>query len=261
MRSNITSALLGCIAALALSTSPASAAPAAPAQATSAMVRGAHFSPDTPAVDIYLTDLSDGTTTKALSHVGYGDVSDYQRIQPGRYTVDIRPAGTDLATPVTFSLTLDAQPGSAFTALAIGMHDSLEGRVLSDDLTPPPAGWARMRVIQAADRAQLVGITADSGLVPPAQLPFATITGYLTVAAGSWPVTTSSVDDPDITTTTNVALKAGGANTVIVLDGLDPGSIWMRVVDDAIDLPRSGLASTGGGGRSPCRPSMQPHDR
>src|ERR1700753_4423563 len=109
-------ALVGCVAAVALSAAPASAAPPA------AMVRGAHFSPDTPSVDVYLTSFSGGTTTLALSNVGYGDVSKYQRLQPGLYTVGMRSAGASPSTPVVFSWKLDATPGSAFTALAIGMN-------------------------------------------------------------------------------------------------------------------------------------------
>src|SRR6201996_1600885 len=193
-------ALAGCVAVLALNVAPASAAPPA------AMVRGAHFSPDTPSVDVYLTSFSGGTTTLALSDVGYGDVSKYQRLEPGLYTVGMRPAGASPSTPVAFSWKLDAKPGAAFTALAIGMNKSLQGRVLSDDLTAPPAGQSRVRIVQAAHNAQRADITTENGPVFGKAVPFTTTTGYTVVQSGSWLATASASDDPKITTQSNVQL-------------------------------------------------------
>jgi hypothetical protein len=245
MRTRALSALLGCVGALALSTSPAGAAPDPSA---AAMVRGAHFSPDTPSVDVYLTSFAGGTTTLALSNVGYGDISGYQRLQPGLYTVGMRPAGADPSTPAAISWKLDAKPGSAFTAMAIGMHQSLQGRVLSDDLTPPPAGQSRVRIIQAAERVPKADITAENGPVLGAKVPFTTSTDYKTVPAGSWPVTARSTDDPNVTTTTPVTLTAGHAGSVVLLDAPKQG-ISVRFVDDAIgtDLPPTGPVAAGGG--------------
>jgi hypothetical protein len=237
--------LAGCVALVASSTSPVSAAPGADA---SAMVRGAHFSPDTPSVDVYLTNLAGGTTTLALSKVGYGDISSYQRLAPGLYSVGMRPAGADPSTPVAISWKLDAKPGSAFTALAIGMNKTLQGRVLSDDLTPPPAGQARVRIIQAADHASKADVKAANGPTFGTQVPFTTTTDYATFPAGTWPVTARSADDPKVSATTSVTLTAGHSSSIVVLDDPKQG-ISVRFIDDAIgtDLPPSGPVATGGG--------------
>jgi hypothetical protein len=241
-------ALTGCVVAVALSVSPASAAPP---PGNAAMVRGAHFSPDTPSVDVYLTSFSGGTTTLALSNVGYGDVSKYQRLEPGLYTVGMRPAGASPSTPVVFSWKLDAKPGAAFTALAIGMNKTLQGRVLSDDLTPPPTGQARVRIIQAADRATSARVAAGNGPVFGDKVPFAATTDYAPFPAGSWPVTASSADNPKLSSTTNITLSAGHDGSIVVLDDAKQG-ISVRFVDDAIgtDLPPAGPVATGGGSTS-----------
>ena len=63
------------------------------AQAPAAMIRGGHFSPNTPGVDVYLTSFAGKKTTLWLSGVGYGDVSAYQRFAPGLYSVSMRPHG------------------------------------------------------------------------------------------------------------------------------------------------------------------------
>jgi hypothetical protein len=244
MHINTIPALAGCVAAVALSVAPASAEP----QKAAAMVRGAHFSPDTPSVDVYLTSFSGGTTTLALSNVGYGDVSKYQRLDPGLYTVGMRPAGASPSTPVVFSWKLDAKPGAAFTALAIGMNKTLQGRVLPDDLTPPPAGQSRVRIIQAADRAPTAHVAAANGPVFGAKVPFAATTDYAPFAAGSWPVTASSADNPNVTATTDITLPAGHDGSIVVLDDAKKG-ITVRFVDDAVgtDLPPSGPVPAGGG--------------
>jgi hypothetical protein len=184
----------------------------------------------------------------ALSNVGYGDVSKYQRLEPGLYTVGMRPAGASPSTPVVFSWKLDAKPGAAFTALAIGMNKSLQGRVLPDDLTPPPAGQARVRIIQAADRVPAAHVAAEKGPVFGAKVPFAATTDYAPFPAGTWPVTASSADNPKLTTTTDITLTAGHDGSMVVLDDAKQG-ISVRFVDDAVgtDLPPAGPVATGGG--------------
>jgi Domain of unknown function (DUF4397) len=250
MKTQPLAALFACAAALALSAPPAAAQPEPGA---SAMVRGAHFSPDTPNVDVYLTAFKGGTTTLALSDVGYGDISDFMRIDPGLYTVGMRPAGADASTPVVFSYTLDAQPGKYFTAVAIGMNESLQGRVLAEDFTAPPPGQTRVRVIQAASRAPRADITAENGTVFGDDVAFGSTTDYKTVAAGSFPVTARSVDDTSVSTTTNLTLDQGHVTTVALLDGQDSG-IRLQSISDAVGaggpVP-AGPVAAGGGATAP----------
>jgi hypothetical protein len=60
---------------------------AAGAQAGPAQVRVAHFSPDAPAVDVYVND------DKVLSGVEYKTVSKYLELPAGSYDLAVRPAG------------------------------------------------------------------------------------------------------------------------------------------------------------------------
>jgi uncharacterized protein DUF4397 len=245
MRAKTTAALLACVAMGALNAPPASAEPAPQPQA---MLRAAHFSPDTPGVDVYLASFSGSTEKLALSNVGYGDVSDYSALAPGQYTVGMRPHGADPSTPVVFSWTLDAKPGQAFTALAIGMNKTLQGKVLSDDLTAPPAGQSRVRIVQASDTAPRADITADNGPVFGKAVPFTTTTDYSTVPAGTWPVTAVSSSNPAVTTKASETLKAGQANTIVLLDAKG-GGLSMKVLDDAVgvNIPPLGPVQAGGG--------------
>jgi hypothetical protein len=60
---------------------------AAGAQGSAAHVRVAHFSPDAPAVDIYVDD------DKVLSGVEYPTVSEYLQLPAGSYDLAVRRPG------------------------------------------------------------------------------------------------------------------------------------------------------------------------
>lgn len=238
---------IGVVAALATLGTPSAAAEPAPGE-PAAVVRAGHFSPDTPAVDVYLTNFAGGTTTLFLSDVGYGDVSAYERLEPGMYTVSMRPAGADPASPAALSWTLDAQPGDAFTACAVGMSDALRGLVLDDDLSAPPAGNARVRIIAAASNAPTVDIVADGGPVLATAAAFASTSDYSTVAAGSWSVNATSPDKPELRADSTLSLDAGKIATVVVLDKAS-GGITLRMLNDAAGSPQvpAGSVDAGGG--------------
>jgi hypothetical protein len=246
-RSAALAAVAGTLLALALyGPGPAGATGSA---ARVAMIRGGHFSPDTPGVDVYLTSFAGKTTKLWLSGVGYGDVSGYERLKPGLYAVSMRPHGAAPSTPAALSWTLHARAGAAYTACAVGLNAKLHGIVLHDDLAPAPAGQARVRVIQAASRATHATIAAVGGPTIARDVAFATSTHYTDVTAGHYRIKVRAVGDSSVRTTADVTLQPDTVHTVVVLDA--PGSgITVRVLDDAAGaaVPPVGAAPTGGGG-------------
>src|SRR6266700_1000172 len=163
------------------------AASGAPLQ-SSAMIRGAHLSPDTGNVDVYLTAFAGGSTTLWLASVGYGDVSPYNRLKPGLYAVSMRPHGAAASTPAALSWTFTAKADHAYTAAGIGINAHLRGIILEDQLTAPPAGHGSVRIIQAAIRTS-AAVTIKSGSVDSVVLLDGKGTGItirvLTDAAGA----------------------------------------------------------------------------
>src|SRR3954471_16549859 len=94
------------------------ASPAPPAAATdTGMLRMAHLSPDSPAVDVTV----EGSAV-TFDGVGYGDVTDYQALPAGTYTVAVRGAGAgaDPAGRPVLTTTVDVQPGTAQTVAGVG---------------------------------------------------------------------------------------------------------------------------------------------
>jgi hypothetical protein len=81
------------------------------AEADSAFVRVAHFSPDAPAVDVYADD------EPLVEDVSFEDVSEYLAVPAGEYTLSIRPAGEEEEV-ASFDVTLEAE--TPYTGYAIG---------------------------------------------------------------------------------------------------------------------------------------------
>src|ERR1700691_4426037 len=127
----------------------ASAASAAPAGSSVVWLRLAHLSPNTPAVDVYLYSFGDPSAMVVLHHVAYGDVSPYESVASGEYTVAMRAAGAKAASKPVLSTTIDVVNGDAYTVAGVGPFAGLKLQVLDDRLTTP-THKALVRVIQAS---------------------------------------------------------------------------------------------------------------
>jgi hypothetical protein len=205
-----------------------------------------HLSPDTPAVDAYIASVSNPDVKVVLPRVAYGDVSGYQTLPAGAYTVSARAAGADPASPPVLGITVTVTDGSATTIAGVGHFADLGFTVLTDDLTMSPPGRARARVINAASSESPVDLSlAGSG--PLARgLAFAKHTEYVDVPGGPGTLTVAtSSTRADLP----VNLAAGSVYTVLVLDS-SSGGVTVRTVLDAASpgvVPAGGM-ETGAGG-------------
>lgn len=216
-------------------------APSASA-AAGTYLRLAHLSPDTPPVDVVVTSV--GGETAVLNAVGYGDVSSYKQIEPGTYTVQMRPAGQPTAVPIV-SGTFEAQDGSSYTAAGLGPRSDLSVSVLDDDLTLPAPGQARVRVVQGSEQAGDVTIRWN-GTETAGGVGFGAATEYVPVVAGagSFDVVPTTGDPTPVP----VVLDAGGVYSVFVVQR--DGALTGEVRTDALgpDAVPSGGIDTGYGG-------------
>jgi uncharacterized protein DUF4397 len=222
--------------------------------ATGTYLRLAHLSPDTPTVDVLVTSFTGRTTS--LKGVSYGDVSSYQRIEPGTYTVQMRMAGAPDSSPPVVSATLDAEDGSAYTAAGLGPRAQLAVSVLSDDLTPPAAGQARVRVVQGAEQAADVAVRWNGAPVADG-VRFGTATSYYDVPAGRGTFEVTPASGPAVPVELDLAgggiysailvQKADGLGTELRTDALGPGAAPAGGVD-------TGLGGTAPGDGVPAAP-------
>jgi hypothetical protein len=249
-RTRPVAAALAVLAALALPLVGALPASAAPAQT---YLRLAHLSPDTPNVDVTLTSANDPSWSATVTGVGYGAVSDYRSLPAGSYTVAMRPAGAPADSPPVISTVLDAAPGAAYTVAGTGHYTALGLEVLDDELTMPPAGSARLRVVNGAATAPRVDLAVQDGPQIAQGVAFAGATDYKTVPIGRWNVVVSGAGAAPVTLPVDVATNA--TYTVVLLDR--GGSYVAELHKDATGagtVPVGGV-DTGMGGTADAAPA------
>jgi hypothetical protein len=211
------------------------------ASAEEGLLRLAHLSPDTPAVDVYVDSVSDpgdGTALLTVPGVSYGTISDYQGVPAGVYTVSMREAGADPTAPPVLSTTVEVGTEDARTVAGVGRFDDLGLEVLEDDLRLPPSGQARVRVISAAAAAPTLDASVG-GVGVATDLAFAEAGNYAVVPgdAGSLQLTVDGEPSE-----LPLDLAAGSVYSLFVLDRPE-GELTVRTV---LDAAGSGVGPTGG---------------
>ncbi|HZG92486.1 MAG TPA: DUF4397 domain-containing protein, partial [Pseudonocardia sp.] len=149
--------------------------------------------------------------------------------------------------------TLSAEEGRAYTAAGLGLRADLAVRVLDDDLSPPPAGQARVRVVQGAGDAGDVGLRWNGAPMVDA-LAFGSATEYVDVPAGSGSFDVRPARGAEARFA--VDLAAGGVYSVIVVQ--DGDGLAAEVEADAVgpgSVPTGGI-DTGLGGAAAAGPPV-----
>lgn len=217
-----------------------------------AWVRAAHL---VPGVGATAVDLVPDAGTAAVNVVmspdaSYGDVTGYQKVPPGAYTVSVRPDSAASNAPMLERHFVIAN-GQAMTLAVVGTQQSPRLATLLDDLTPPAAGKVRVRVFAAVSAAQELTVQVVSGPTIARSAVLGQATGYRSVPAGRWDLRVTA--DQMKAAQEAVRLHAGGVYTVIALQGAAQ-ALAVKVVTDAAGMPGAlprGGAQTGGGGMAP----------
>ncbi|NUT32156.1 MAG: DUF4397 domain-containing protein, partial [Hamadaea sp.] len=241
--------LTGAAAALAASTVVIAPAHAA----ASGYVRLAHLSPDTPAVDVYLSAQSGGMAEKVFPGVGYGVMSDYLRLPVGGYTVAMRAANAPKSDPPVLTTQVSVAAGKAYTVAGVGRYADLGLRVIADDLTLPRGGKAKVRVVQASVQVPLLDLRLPDGTAIARNVAFASTTDYQLVPPGAWRLAVAPADGRP-PTPAQARLGAGNVYSLLVLDGPDGLTTELRTDATASGgIPIGGVETGAGGTAVPWR--------
>src|SRR3984885_14298940 len=219
------------------------AASAASASTGTGYLRLAHLSPNTPAVDVYLYSFGDSSAMVVLHHVAYGDVSAYESVASGEYTVAMRAAGAASSSKPVLSTTIDVVSGDAYTVAGMGPFKGLRLQVLNDRLKTP-ADKSLVRVIQASMHQNTVTVTAGSKTLG-SNLTFTTVTRYKTVNPGTVTVSATGSTEHGSGTFT---LAPDTIYTFVVLDNAGQLKITGLVDSSGSKALPQGAAATGFGG-------------
>jgi Domain of unknown function (DUF4397) len=239
----LTRLVAACALALGLAGLFGTAASAASASTGTGYLRLAHLSPNTPAVDVYLYSFGDPSAMVVLHHVAYGDVSPYESVASGEYTVAMRATGASPSSKPVLSTTVDVVSGHAYTVAGMGPASGLRLQVIDDSLAMT-RDEALVRVIQASMHQTSVTVTAGSTTLG-SDLNFTTVTAYKAVKPGT--VTVTAVGESEHGSGT-FTLAADTIYTIVVLD--DSGHLGLTSLVDSSGskvMPEGG-AQTGFGG-------------
>jgi hypothetical protein len=214
-------------------------------------VRLAQLSPDMSGVTVSIASVGDPSRDIMLPEEPYGALSAYQRIEPGDYVVTIRGAG-NTTTPVVSSA-LKADAGTSYTLASVGAADKRALAVFTDDLTAPPMGRARVRVINAASPAPVLDVRGPGGTPFSTGLPLAQVSGYRTVDAGTLPLSAG----PPGGMGTDLAVPVGANQVISVVLVSDGPKITAQPHVDAAGpatVPPGSIAAGYGGAADPHGP-------
>lgn len=240
-------------AMVALSMTSVVMAPAGAQAQPTGWVRGAHLVPGLGTMTLAISPVTRGAVPTLGDAIvlaptaSYGDVAGYQQVPQGRYAVGVWPASSPRDADPVLTGTLDVTAGQAYTVAGLGTKEEPTVATLTDDLTPPDAGAARVRVLPAAQSAPAVDIQAQGGPAVADGAAFGRATGYSTVPAGSWTLSTTAASG-GAATTSQLDLAGGGVYTLLVLDA--EAGLVVSPIEDAGGsgtVPVGG-AATGGGG-------------
>lgn len=244
------------LAALSLSIVDGTAAGAA---GTVGYVRLAHLSPDTPDVDVYLSTVGSSAAPKVFPGVGYGVVSTYLTVPTCTYAVAMRAAGAPASQPPVLTTNVTVAAGKAYTVAGVGRHADLGLRVIDDDLTPPPGGQAKVRIVQASVHAPVLSASISGGTTIASGIAFATTTGYFDVTPGRWRLLVSGTNNGP-SSTVAVHLQPGDVYSLLVLDNKSGGLTAQLRVDAGRQgtVPNGGVPTGAGGSaqRGPLTPVL-----
>ncbi|WP_336035276.1 DUF4397 domain-containing protein [Halobacterium yunchengense] len=81
-----------------------------------AAVRLFHGSPDAPAVDVTV----EGSEDVLFDGAAFGDTTDYATVEPGSYTLEVRPDTEDGTGDVVTTFDVSLESGTAYTGYAVG---------------------------------------------------------------------------------------------------------------------------------------------
>jgi Domain of unknown function (DUF4397) len=232
--------------ALGLAGTLAAGAPAASASTGTGYLRLAHLSTNTPPVDVYLYSFGDPNAMVVLHHVAYGDVSPYEAVTAGEYTVAMRAAGAPASAKPVLSTTVDVLAGHAYTVAGMGPLAGIRLQVIGDSLAMTRDA-ALVRVIQASMHETSVTVTAGTKVLGR-DLNFTTVTRYKSVRPGTVTITATGATEHGSGVFT---LAPDTIYTIVILDNAGELKIDPLVDSAGSKITPAGSAATGFGGTAP----------
>jgi Domain of unknown function (DUF4397) len=212
-----------------------------------APVRVAHFAPGLLKGDVYVVYV-DGRLQ--LKGVPFKTVSDYLKVQPGKFKVEVREAGEPADSPPVTAATVSLEAGKAYTVAVFGQLTSVEAALLTDDMSRPGNGQSKVRLIQAIPGEEAVDLVSG-GDVLVANARFPSASDYQEVPAGSADLEVREAGSGEVLAKAdNVKLASGSISSLVAVGGIGEKLELLDISDAAAAVSAAGGVATGAGGTS-----------
>jgi hypothetical protein len=211
------------------------------------LVRVAHFAPGLLKGDVYVVYV-DGRLQ--LKGVPFKTVSDYLKVKPGKFKVEVREAGEPASSAPVIAATVDLKAGKAYTVAVFGQLTSVKAALLTDDMSRPGNRKSKVRLIQAIPGEDAVDLAAGGDvLISNARFPSAS--EYQEVPAGSVDLEVRKAGSSEVLAkANNVKLSSGSISSLVAVGGIGEKLELLDISDAAAAVSAAGGVATGAGGTS-----------
>ncbi len=197
--------------------------PAQPANVGQAMI--VHAAPDAPSVDLLL----DGTMVG--NNITYGNHTAYLSLTAGTHDVKAVATGTT-TTVIDASVPVAAQ--TTYSVFVNGLTPNIGTLVVTDDLTAPPTGKAKVRFIHLSPDAPAVDVALVGGAVLFPNLAFRQFSTFVAVDPGTVNLELRQAGTATVAlTVNNVTFEAGKIYTLFaegLVAGTGPAALGVQTI-------------------------------
>ena len=212
------------------------------------LVRVAHFAPGLLKGDVYVVYVDGRLQIKG---VPFKTVSDYLKVKPGKFKVEVREAGEPANSPPVVAATVELEAGKAYTVAVFGQLTSVQAALLTDDMSRPANGKSKFRLIQAIPGESAVDLV-DGGDVLISNAKYPSASDYQEVPAGSVDAEVRKADSDEVLArASDVQLPSGSISSLVAVGGIGQKLELLDIPDAAAAVSAAGGVATGAGGTSP----------
>jgi hypothetical protein len=154
-------------------------------------------------------------------------MSAYTPLASGSHTVDVRPAGGAATDPALVSLKADLAAGKNYLVTVVGPSSAVQAKLITDDLSVPAKGKARVRVLHGATGAPNVDVSVDGTTNLFSDVSFGTATPYAEVDATKYDLSVRESGKTVQLVGKRVALQEGGVYSIVAVANPDK-SVTLR---------------------------------
>jgi Domain of unknown function (DUF4397) len=234
LRRRLAAAALAALAAVLVATPGAASGTQAGDQA---LVRVAHFTPGLLKGDVYVIYVNGRLQLKG---VPFKTVSDYLKVKPGRFKVEVREAGEPPSSTPVIAATVGLEAGKAYTVAVSGQLTDVKAALLTDDMSRPANGRSKVRLIQAIPGEAAVDLVSGGDeLISNARFPSAS--DFREVPAGTVDLEVRKAGSSQVLAKAdNLRLPGGSISSLVAVGGIGETLQLLDIRDAAAAVSAAG---------------------